>query len=95
MYIINCCIFLTAVLLSPYSVHYQTLCAYYLVVTLNLKCRITFRVQRHLWVSFINWVMYNSEIRHLYWICAANNLGSMCQWNIYVGIGYIMPTLGG
>ena len=27
MYIINCSIFLTAVLLSPYSVHYQTLCA--------------------------------------------------------------------
>ena len=66
MYIINCCIFFTAVLLSPYSVHYQTLCAYYLVVTLNLKCRITFRVQRQLWVSFINWAMHNCNIKHFH-----------------------------
>ena len=31
----------------------------------------------------------------LHWICAANNLGNICQLNICVGIGYIMPTLGG
>ena len=35
------------------------------------------------------------ENAYLYWIYAANNLGSMCQLNIYVGIGYIMPTIGG
>ena len=35
------------------------------------------------------------ENAYLYWIYAANILGSMCQLNIYVGIGYIMPTIGG
>ena len=35
MYIINCSIFLTAVLLSPYSVHYQTLCAKRTIKTLQ------------------------------------------------------------
>ena len=35
MYIINCCIFLTAVLLSLYSVHYQTLCAKRTIKTLQ------------------------------------------------------------
>ena len=37
--------------------------------------------------------MYIFENVYLYWIYAANNMGSMCQLNIYVGIGYIMPTL--
>ena len=32
--------------------------------------------------------MYIFENVYLYWIYAANNLGSMCQLNIYVGIGY-------
>ena len=32
---------------------------------------------------------------YLYWIYAANNLGSKCELNMYVGIGYIMPTIGG
>ena len=32
---------------------------------------------------------------YLYWIYATNHLGSICQLNIYVDIGYIMPTLGG
>ena len=35
------------------------------------------------------------ENAYFYSIHAANNLGSMCQLNIYVGIGYSMPTLGG
>ena len=39
--------------------------------------------------------MYIYENIYLYWIYAANNLGSICQLNIYVDIGYIMPTLGG
>ncbi len=32
----------------------------------NLKWKNTIFVQRHLWVSFINWVMYDSEIKHFY-----------------------------
>ena len=46
-----------------------------------------------LWAQ--GWGMYIFENVYLYWIYAANNLGSMCQLNTYVGIGYIMPTLGG
>ena len=40
------------------------------------------------------WGMYNFGNVYLYWTYAANNLGSMYQLNIYIGIGYIMPTLG-
>ena len=40
--------------------------------------------------------VYIFEIIHIDSICAANNLGSICQWKIHVDIGYIMPaTLGG
>ena len=30
---------------------------------------------------------------YLYWIYAANNLGSIIQSDIYVDIGYTMPTV--
>ena len=39
--------------------------------------------------------MYIYENIYLYWIYGANSLGSICQLNIYVGIGYIIPTVGG
>ena len=32
---------------------------------------------------------------YLYWICDVHNFWSVCQLNIYVGIGYNMPTIGG
>ena len=28
-----------------------------------------------------------------YWIYSANNWGNICQWNLYIGIGYILPTI--
>ena len=37
--------------------------------------------------------MYIYEKIYLYWIYAANHLGSIYQLKIYVDIGYIMPTL--
>ena len=41
------------------------------------------------------WGKYIFRIKYLYWIYSANNLGNICQLNIYVGIGYIKPTVGG
>ena len=35
------------------------------------------------------------ENAYFYSIHAANNLGSMCQLNIYLGIGYTMTSIGG
>ena len=32
---------------------------------------------------------------YLYWIYSANNWGNICQLNLYIGIGYILPTIGG
>ena len=32
---------------------------------------------------------------HFYWICDSNYLGSMWQLNMYVDIGWTMPTIGG
>ena len=39
--------------------------------------------------------MYIYDNIYLYWIYASNHLGSICQLNVYVDIGYIMPTLEG
>ena len=38
--------------------------------------------------------MYIFRNIYLYWIYAANSLGNICQLNVYVDIGYIMPTVG-
>ena len=46
-----------------------------------------------LWAQ--GWEVYIYKNMLLYWIYAANNLGSMWQLNIYVDIVYTMPTIGG